>query len=264
MKSATKRAGGNDGMALGTAVWQDGYMERRTLVARLPGDPSRVVDLNRVERVRLAQLGEGRPEAVADALVPPSLRLLLESGPLGLQRAAQTLLYAEKWRRKGGIPPELAPAAGSFVPLPCLPRPLSVRASDGHPMDRLCIQGPGAALPAFSMPTLALVGGAAGGLAGCCIAAASPRGLVLGAWLQVGPIPEGEIMVEIGSQRSTAPMNAWKDLVPPPLLPGEVFLLPAPKLRLPSSAPGTRVAVETAFDRLELTIGPDPVHHLLQ
>jgi hypothetical protein len=252
------------GLSLGTATWQDGYMERRALVARLPGDHGRLVDLNRVERVRQAQLGEGRPDALADALVPPSLRLLLESGPLALQRAAQALRYAEKWRKRGGIPDALAPAACACALLPCLPRPLAVRAGGGRILDRLRVRGPGAALPALSGPTIAIVGGADGEAAGCCIAAESPLGPVLGAWLHAGPLPQGEMALEAGGHRSAAPLDAWADLAPPPLLPGEVFLLPAPKLRLPAPAPGAWVAIETPFDRLEVEYGPEPVHPVIQ
>ncbi|NTV76339.1 MAG: hypothetical protein HGA66_19325, partial [Holophaga sp.] len=47
-------------MRLGTACWAEGPTERRALVAQLPSDPARVVDLNRLERLRLAKLGEGR------------------------------------------------------------------------------------------------------------------------------------------------------------------------------------------------------------
>jgi hypothetical protein len=268
------------GFSLGTAAWQDGYRERRALVARLHGGAGRVVDLNRIERARLAKLGEGRPDALADALVPPSLRQLLESGPLGLQRAAQALRYAEKWASGGargatpeakggmpgmpGMPDAIAPPAGSYALMACLPRPLAVKACDGRPMDRLCVQGPGATLPALSGPTVAIVGGADGGAAGCCIAAESPRGPVLGAWLHVGPLPGGEMAVEAGGGRSAAPMSAWADLAPPPLLPGEVLFLPAPMLRLPVAAPGGGVVIETPFDRLEIEYGPEPVHPVIQ
>jgi len=254
----------SQGFSLGTAVWQDGYMERRALVARLHGGDGRVADLNRFERVRQARLGEGRPDAMADALVPPSLRQLLETGKLGLQRAEQAFQYAEKWRKKGGIPDALAPVAGSYALLPCLPRPVSIRASDGRPLDRLRVRGHGSTIPALSEPTVAIVGGAKGEVAGCCIAAESQSGPVLGTWLHIGPLPEGELAIETSGHRSAAPLDTWTGLVLPALMPGEVFLLPAPKLRLPRPVPGARLVIQTPFDRLEIEYGPEPVHPVLQ
>ena len=78
------------------------------LIAPLPSDASRLVDLTALEAIRLAKLGEGDPEALARALVPPSLDALLASGPRGLARARQTLAYAQKWENRGILPEELA------------------------------------------------------------------------------------------------------------------------------------------------------------
>ncbi|HEY3270044.1 MAG TPA: hypothetical protein VGJ89_02420, partial [Geothrix sp.] len=65
-------------MLLGTAAWSEGPLERRALVGRLAS--GRLADLNRIEAIRLRKLGEGDPERLAEALVPASLRRLLEGG----------------------------------------------------------------------------------------------------------------------------------------------------------------------------------------
>jgi hypothetical protein len=253
------------GFKLGTAVWRDGSTERRAMVAPLPGDPGRVVDLNRIERIRLAKLGEGRPETLADALVPSSLRLLLESGPRGLQRAAQTLIYAEKWHQKSGLPDHLARRAGSYRTLPCLPRPLTIRTSNGQFLDRANVRGPFASLPAISDPTIAIVGSTEEQYAGCCIAACSPIGPRLGAWLRVGQLQQEDISIEIGANRYTADTRMWEDLIPPRLNPAEVFFLPPPMLRLPNIvSPDDKIIIETSFERLEIGYETEPVHPMVQ
>ena len=145
-------------MKLGTAVWSEGTSERRALVAELPSDPDRVVDLNRLEHLRLAKLGEGWAERMAAALVPGDLRQLLEGGPRAIHRARQVLAYAEKWARRGGLPESLAPRAGSVRMLACLPRPLALRRWDGRVLDRLAVQGPSGTLAGLPTPTLALAG----------------------------------------------------------------------------------------------------------
>ena len=94
-------------MLLGTAAWSEGPVERRALVGRLAS--GRLADLNRIEAIRLRKLGEGDPERLAEALVPASLRRLLEGGPRALARAKQTLAYAEKWDRRDTLPVSLAP-----------------------------------------------------------------------------------------------------------------------------------------------------------
>ena len=71
-------------MLLGTAVWNEGPAERRALVARLAS--GRLADLNRIEAVRLRKLGEGEPERLAEALLPASLRRVLEGGPRSWRR----------------------------------------------------------------------------------------------------------------------------------------------------------------------------------
>jgi hypothetical protein len=255
------------GLKFGTATWNEGASIRRALVGQLPSDPGRVVDLNRVERIRLTKTGEGRPEPLADALVPASLRLLLESGPRGIQRAAQTLLYADKWHQRNGLPENFAPAANSYALLPCLPRPVAFKNCLGVLLDRLNIQGPMARVPAISDPTLAIVGTTETKYAGCCIAAISPLGPVLGAWLCIDQLPDiaDHISVEIGAFKTVTPMDIWTNLKPPPLRPAEVFMLPAPMLRLPNYiAPDERIVIETSFDRLEINYGDEPMHHVVQ
>lgn len=249
----------------GTAILKEGGTERRTMVAQLSNGEGRVVDLNRVEWLRLAKLGEGRPDALADAMVPPSLRQLLDSGPRGIQRARHTLLYAEKWHQRSGLPERLAPLPGSYKLLSCLPRPLSIRTSQGHFLDRLNIHGPGSTLPAISDPTIAIVGSTDDKYAGYCIAANSPAGPVLGAWLCIGQLHTGEISVQIGASKNSASIEAWADLIPPELNPSEVFLLPPPMLRLPNIAsPDDQITIETSFERLEITYGREPIHPVVQ
>ena len=103
-------------MFLGTAVWVEGAVERRALMARLVS--GRLADLNRIEAIRLRKLGEGEPERLADVLVPASLRRVLEGGPRALARARQALAYAEKWDRRGSLP---KPWRRSWSPWRCCP-----------------------------------------------------------------------------------------------------------------------------------------------
>ncbi|MCL1909225.1 MAG: hypothetical protein FWG12_07685 [Holophagaceae bacterium] len=250
---------------LGTAIIDDGGSGRRVMVAQLPGGGGRVVDLNRIELLRQTKLGEGRPDVLADALMPHSLRQLLCSGPRGIQRARHTLSYAEKWHQKSGLPEGLAPRPGSYRLLPCLPRPLSIRTSQGHFLDRLNVHGPGSTLPAVSDPTMAIVGSTDDKYAGYCIAATSPIGPVLGAWLCIGQLQSGDITVKIGANENSASIDAWADLIPPKLNPSEVFLLPPPMLRLPPIAPPEgQIVIETSFERLEICYGAEPIHPVVQ
>ena len=114
-------------LRLGTAVLGGAEPQRQILVAALPSDSNRVVDLNRMERARQAKLGEGRPDRLADAHAPTSLREVLEAGPRALQRLRQTLAYAEKWHRRGDLPETLAPRLAEIRLLACLPRPSLLR-----------------------------------------------------------------------------------------------------------------------------------------
>lgn len=255
-------------MRLGTALFPDGGRERRALVSPLPSDPSRVVDLHAVEAERLRKLGEGHPGLLADALLPPSLRRILEAGPRGLQRASQTLAYAEKWARRGNLPEALAPSLRQVRLLPCLPRPSSLRYPDGRFGDRLGLRGPDARLPwapGLSLrPTLAAVGQAASRPAGFALALAAGEALVLGPWVHTELLLEGTLEVRCKAGARATPLAAWVDLALPALRPCEVLLLPFPEWELLCPLPGDKVLMETPFEALTVRFGREGTHPTLQ
>lgn len=252
-------------MRLGTALWAEGGADRQVLVAPLPSDPGRLVDLHRMERERLARLGEGRPELLAEALVPPSLRMVLEAGPRALQRLRQTLAYAEKWHRRGDLPEVLAPPAASLRLLSCVPRPAQLRRADGHHLDRLAVQGPGGVLRQLPHPTLAAVGQHGGRPAGFCLAVEDLHGAVLGAWLEPDFELKGALEMQAGGHHRTAPLAGWDGIVIPPLRPGEVLLLPPPRLKhLADLVPGAEFSIQIGFERLSLSLARELVHPTLQ
>jgi hypothetical protein len=254
----------NQILKLGTVSWNEGASERRCLVAPLPSDPSRVVDLNRVERLRLLKLGEGRAEVLADALVPPSLRQILESGPRGLQRVRQTLAYAEKWASRGNLPEALAPHLKGIRRLPCLPRPSLLRRLDGMHLDRLAIKGPGDTVTSQPQPALALIGMGAKTL-GCCLAMEEAGGAALGGWLTLEVPHKGGLELRSEGHHRRVPFSTWEDLELPPVRAGEVLLLPAPKLRpLADLTPGSPFAVAAYFDVLNLRLDPEAPHPTVQ
>lgn len=249
-------------MLLGTATWSEGPAERRALVARLAS--GRLADLNRIEAVRLRKLGEGEPERLAEAMLPASLRRVLEGGPRALARARQTLAYAEKWDRRGTLPATLAPPVEAVALLPCLPRPLALRRLDGFWLDRLVVRGPGAELSAPPQPGLAAVGLAGGGLAGYCLALEEAGGAVLGAWL-TDEWPTGQLELKVGATRRSSPLKAWEGLELPLLRAGEVLLLPPPKLKpFADLMEGADVRLSAGFDQLLLRLGPVGVHPTVQ
>ena len=251
-------------MKLGTAVWKEGGGERQALVAELPSDPGRVVDLNRLEHLRLAKLGEGWAERMAQALVPPCLRALLEGGPRAIQRARQVLAYAEKWNKRGGFPESLAPPREQVRLLPCLPRPLAVRRWDGTALDRLSVLGPGGTLGSLPLPTLALVGLLGDNPAGCCLAVEHAQGVALGAWLELDLDWEGFLELRLGAQHRRLPLDAWRGLELPALRPAEVLLAPPPHLRLAPGQPGQEVRLVSGFETLVLRLGEAGLHTTLQ
>lgn len=252
-------------LRLGTASWSEGAAERRALVAPLPSDPVRLVDLNRMERVRLGKLGEGRAEALADALVPPSLKQVLEGGARALQRLRQTLAYAEKWHRRGDLPESYAPQAATVRLHACLPRPTLLRRWDGVHLDRLALKGPGAVMGQLPHPTLALVGLHGGRPAGVCIAVEDGAGAVLGAWLCVDAALEGQLELKAGGHQRTSPLSIWDGVATPELRPGEVVLLPPPRLKLLSDlVPGAAFKVKAFFEELSLNLGQDLLHPTVQ
>ncbi|WP_243288453.1 hypothetical protein [Geothrix terrae] len=245
-------------MLLGTAAWAEGPLERRTLVGRLAS--GRLADLNRIEAMRLRKLGEGDPERLAEALVPGSLRRLLEGGARALARAKQTLAYAEKWERRGTLPESLAPSPESADLLPCLPRPAALHRADGTALDRFRVRGPGAELAELPRPGLAVLGLAGGGAAGFCLALEDGGSVLLGAWM-VDAWPEGSLELRAGAARRSTPLGAWEGLELPTLRPGEALLLPVPKLKpLQELLPGAEVLVGTAFETLILRAGSEGIH----
>ena len=251
-------------MKLGTAVWSEGASERRALVAELPSDPGRVVDLNRLEHLRLAKLGEGWAERIAEAMMPPSLRQLLEGGARAVQRARHVLAYAEKWNKRGTFPESLGPRASQVRLLPCLPRPLALRRWDGTPLDRLAIQGPGGTLGSLPVPTLALVGLRGAQLAGCCLAIEHAQGVALGGWLELDLDWEGCLELTLGAQHRRLPLDAWLGLTLPNVRAAEVILAPPPHLRLSQGAPGLEVRFSSSFETLSLHLGEGGVHPTMQ
>lgn len=249
-------------MILGTAVWAEGPGERRALVARLAS--GRLADLNRLEAVRLRKLGEGEPERLAEALVPPSLRRALEGGPRALARLRQTLAYAEKWERRGTLPESLAPRPEAVTLLPCLPRPATLRLAGGGSLDRLRVAGPGGILSVPPRPTLAVLGTPSGGAAGFCLALEDGGGAVLGAWM-VAQWPQGHLELRAGAHRRRVPLGAWEGLELPLLRAAEVLLLPPPRLKpLPDLEPGTTLSLEAPFETLALRLGVEALHPTVQ
>lgn len=245
-------------MLLGTAAWPEGPGERRALVGRLAS--GRLADLNRIEAIRLRKLGEGDPDRLADALVPSSLRRLLEGGARALSRAKQTLAYAEKWDRRGTLPASLAPLAGAADLLPCLPRPSALHRSDGTALDRLTVRGPGAEIGELPRPGLAVLGLAGGGVAGFCLALEEGGSALLGAWM-VDAWPEGDLELRAGAARRSTSLGAWEEVALPVLRPGEVLLLPVPRFKpLQELLPGAEVRVATAFETMVLRAGPEGIH----
>ncbi|WP_026852770.1 hypothetical protein [Geothrix fermentans] len=245
-------------MLLGTAAWPEGPGERRALVGRLAS--GRLADLNRIEAIRLRKLGEGDPDRLADALVPSSLRRLLEGGPRALSRAKQTLAYAEKWDRRGTLPASLAPLPDAADLLPCLPRPSALHRADGTALDRLAVRGPGVEIGELPRPGLAVLGQAGGGVAGFCLALEEGGSALLGAWM-VDAWPEGDLELRAGAARRGTSLGAWEEVALPVLRPGEVLLLPVPKLKpLQELLPGAEVRVATAFETMVLRAGPEGIH----
>jgi hypothetical protein len=250
-------------MRLGTAVWSEGAVERRALVAPLAD--GRLADLNRIERVRQAKLGEGAPDALADALVPPSLRRVLEAGPRALQRAKQAIAYAEKWARRGDLPDTLARPPACVRLLPCLPRPSSLRTAHGEHLDRLRILGPGAWLPAAPEAGLAVLGQADGRVAGFCLALRAEGVTVLGAWLLVEAPFGGELRLRADHHKRSASLEVYEGLELPSLRAAEALLLPPLRLRaLPALEPGADLEVLAAFDALTVHLGPEALQGTVQ
>lgn len=255
-------------MKLGTALLGEGGRARRLLVSPLPGDPDRLVDLQAVEAERLRRLGEGDPEALAAALLPSSLRRLLEAGPRALARLRQTLAYAEKWARRGTLPAALAPPAAELRLLSCLPRPASLRLADGGYGDRLGLRPPEARLPWAPdlawQATLAAAGQFGGSPAGFALVLAAGPQRVLGPWLHTGLALEGELVLETRAGTRSAPLAAWAGLTLPPLRPAELQLLPFPIWASLPVQPGDQARLQAPFDVLTARCDREGTHPTLQ
>ena len=250
-------------MRLGTAQWSEGASERRALVA--PLSDGRLADLNRIERVRLGKLGEGSPDALAEALVPPSLRRVLEAGPRGLARVKQTIQYAEKWAKRGDLPDTLALPLERVRLLPCLPRPSLLRTAEGAHLDRLRVQGPGAWIAAAPEAGLAALGQSDGSIAGFCLALRAGEGAVLGAWLLAGAPFGGELRLRADHHKRSASLDVYDGLELPPLRAAEALLLPPLRLRaLPALEPGADLELRAAFDALTVHLGPEALQGTVQ
>jgi hypothetical protein len=253
-------------MLIGTAQWSEGNLTRVAVVSPLPSDPRRLVDLNQVERVRLAKMGEGRAEALAEVLVPSDLRRILESGSRSINRLRQTLVYAEKWHAKSSLPDSVAPQMESVRLLPCLPKPASLRRFDGTYLDRMSVRGPGSAVRGTLVPTLALLGHHPGRPAGICIAAEDNKGAVLGAWMSVETVFEDTLILRCqGVDPQEADLSIWQDLEIPTISAGELLLMPPPAWKtIPSLAPGTRLEIVSAFETLCLKTENEALHPTVQ
>jgi hypothetical protein len=224
-----------------------------------------VVDLNRLEQQRLAKLGEGSVEILAEALVPSSMGRLLEGGPRAIHRARRAVAYGEKWEGRSGLPSTLAQPLENVRMLPCLPSPSAVRRWDGAPLDPRAVQGPGGTLGQLPTPTLALLGLWGGLPAGCCLAVDDPRGVVLGAWLELDVDWEGALDLVLGAQRRRLPLDAWRGLTLPELRACEVLLAPPPHLRRSCAPKDLReIRLEASFETLILNLDKTLVHPTVQ
>ena len=229
------------------------------LVAPLPGQPHRLVDLHAVETVRLAKLGEGRPEALAGALVPPSLPDLLAGGSRALARARQALAYAEKWERRGGLPADLEVPAGALIAWV----PSVLRTLEGRRLEAGALLSPRQALPGRPQASLCLVGTGTPGAVGFRLALLGEGRLRLSPWLALelaGPLQ----LSVAGHRRKVAP-EVWEGLDLPGLAPDEHLLLPAPKLRpWPSLPKGAPIDLRWGDERLQAVLARGLEHPTLQ
>ncbi|HJV88803.1 MAG TPA: hypothetical protein VJ623_00745 [Holophagaceae bacterium] len=216
------------------------------LIAPLPSDGTRMVDLTALEAIRLAKLGEGEPETLARALVPPSLDALLAAGPRGLARARQALAYAQKWENRGILPDELA--SPRWVPR--LGPPKGILSLDGRRLDPAAVLKEGHALSGTPQATLCLVGQAGGLPAGLRMALLGDGRLLLSPWLETEGL--GPLQLSVGGHKRKVTLEAWNGLDLPLLEPGEHLLLPAPRLRpWPSLSKGAPIELRWGADRLQ-------------
>lgn len=243
-------------MRLAEARRRDG---RTFLIAPLPSDPTRLVDLSALEAVRLAKLGEGDPETLARALVPPSLEALLASGPRGLARARQALAYAQKWESRGILPEELA----SDRWLPKLAPPSGLMNLNGQRLDPGALLREGHALPGTPQATLCLVGQAGGLPAGLRMALLGEGRILLSPWIETEGA--GPLQLSVGGHRRKVTLEAWNGLDLPLLQPGEHLILPAPRLRpWPSLSKGAAIDLRWGADHLQAHLARALEHPTVQ
>lgn len=239
-------------------LFEGSWGRTRSLRALLPCDPGRAVDLMAVEAVRLAKLGEGEPQALAEALVPSCLERLLAGGPRALARARHALAYGDKWARRGTLPAALGPLLENLRSEPARPR----RVLDGEGRELpLAPEGPLQGLP---RPTLALWGQAGLEPAGWTLACLVEGQVALCPWMVAG---EGAASLELhaGSHRRRIPGDAWSGLSWPRLGPGEVLLLPPPRLRaLPALPKGTPLRLRCGPLQMAWTLGVELPHPTAQ
>lgn len=229
------------------------------LIAPLPSDATRMVDLTALEAIRLAKLGEGDAETLARALVPPSLEALLAAGPRGLARARQALAYAQKWENRGILPEELASARW----VPKRPAPQGFLTLEGRRLDPGILIKEGHALPGVPQATLCLVGQAGGLPAGLRMALVGDGRLMLSPWIETEGM--GPLQLVVGGHTRKVTLEGWNGLDLPLLQPGEHLLLPAPRLRpWPSLSKGAAIELRWGADHLHAHLARALEHPTVQ
>lgn len=251
-------------MRLGTVLWMEGIAERLALVTPLPD--GRFADLNRIEHVRLAKLGESAPDRLAAVLVPPSLRQVLEGGPRAMARVKQTVQYAEKWARRGDLPATVAYHPDRVRMAPCLPRPSALRTAEGTHLDRLRILGSDVVcLDQMPEAGLAAIGQAGGEPGGFCLAFRAGDVVALGDWLWVGEPFSGDLALRVGSHKRSASLSIYEGLELPPLRAAEALLLPPMRFRAFSGLDqADRLELVAPFDTLVARLLPEALQGTVQ
>jgi hypothetical protein len=159
----------------------------------------------------------------------------------------------------------MAPLLADLRLLACLPRPRLLRRGNGQPLDHRAVQGPGGTLHRLPQPTLAVVGQHGGRPAGICLAVEDCQGAVLGAWLETDFSWSGTLKLRAGGHQRTAPLEAWEGIVLPKLRPGEVLLLPPPRLKsLPDLVPGAEFTLQAGEEILGLSLAQELIHPTVQ
>ena len=218
-----------------------------------------MVDLTALESIRLAKLGEGSPEALAQALVPPTLAALLAAGPRGLARARQALAYAQKWENRGILPEELASPRWVARLTP----PSGLLTLDGRRLDLAALLKEGHALPGTPQATLCLVGQAGGLPAGLRMALLGEGRIMLSPWIETEGV--GPLQLSVGGHRRKVTLEAWNGLDLPLLGPGEHLILPVPRLRpWPSLAKGASIELRWGADHLQSHLARPLEHPTVQ